>query len=326
MQYRVLGATGLELSAVGLGAWAIGGPGYAFGWGPQQDNDSIETIHAALDAGINWIDTAPVYGLGHSEIVVGKALAEVSARPMISSKCGLVWQPGTSRVRNELTAASVTTECEESLRRLKVDCIDIYHIHWPVPAERIEEAWEAIGRLIDAGKVRLGAVSNFSRSQLEQVQAIRPVSVLQPPYSMLERSVEQEHLPYCVEHGIGVLSYSPLQNGLLTGKVTSDWVAALPKSDWRKRNSEFNSPRLEANLDLVTALQNEAEQLTATVGQLAIAWVLQNPAVSAAIVGARKPEQIRETAQAADTTFPGDLMHRVSELIAARDARVAGGA
>ncbi len=325
MQYRQLGVTGLEVSTVGLGAWAIGGPGYAFGWGPQDDKDSLDTIYAALDAGINWIDTAPVYGLGHSEEIVGRALAERRAEPIISTKCGLVWEPGSSKVRNELSARSVEAECEASLRRLKVETIDIYHIHWPIPEEQIEEAWEAIGRLIQAGKVRFGAVSNFSREQLERCGRIHPVSVLQPPYSMLERGIEQEVLPYCFEQKIGVWAYSPLQNGLLTGKVTPEWVAALPKSDWRQRSSQFRSPVLEANLELVEGLREVAAELNASPAQIAIAWVLHNPAIGAAIVGARKSQQISETAPASDIELPDKIMQRLSGLIEERDRRVAAG-
>lgn len=322
MRYRTLGNTGLELSVVGLGAWAIGGAGYAFGWGPQDDKDSIATIHAALDGGVNWIDTAPVYGLGHSEEIVGRAIAQTSTRPIISSKCGLVWKPGTSKVRNELSAESVRAECEASLKRVGLETIDIYHIHWPIPDERIEEAWEAIAGLIHAGKIRFGAVSNFSRSQLERVESIHPVSALQPPYSMLERSIENEQLPYCRERGIGVLSYSPMQNGLLSGKVTPEWVASLPKSDWRKRNRQFNSPVLEANLELVTRLAAIARESGAGPAQLAIAWVLRNPAITAAIVGARRPDQIIETVHAADLELDDDTVRRIAELIAERDAVV----
>ncbi len=318
MRTRQLGNSDIELTTIGLGAWAIGGAGYAFGWGNQDDTDSIQTIHTALDLGINWIDTAPVYGLGHSEEIVGKAIRGVGERPYISTKCGLVWPAGGKKVSHDLSAASVKRECEASLKRLGIDSIDLYNIHWPIPDERIEEAWAAIADLIQAGKVRYGGVSNFSVSQARRVAAIHPVTSQQPPYSMLVRGIEADVLPYCREKNTGVVVYSPMQNGLLTGKMTHERIAALPKDDWRRRNEHFQEPQLKANLELVKELSNLAEELGQTPARIAIAWVLASEGVSSAIVGARRPDQVEENAAAADLVLNDATKARIAELLRQR--------
>ena len=250
MKTRPLGKTGLQLTTIGLGTWAMGGGDWAFGWGPQDDEQSIRTIHRALDLGINWIDTAAVYGLGHCEEVVGRALRGLSQRPLIATKCERCWDD-QGRIVTRLKRASVRAELEDSLRRLGVEVIDLYQIHWPQPDEDIEEAWGTIAELIREGKVRYGGVSNFNVDQLRRIQPMHPVASLQPPYSMLVRGVEAELLPYCGEHGIGVIVYSPMQKGLLTGKVTREWVAGLPADDHRRSDPQFQEPRLIANLALV---------------------------------------------------------------------------
>ena len=294
MQTRTLGHSGIELTTVGLGTWAIGGGDWAFAWGPQDDALSAKTIHAALDAGINWIDTAPVYGLGHAEEVVGAALRERSDCPFVATKCGRVWDD-QGRVGNGLGAASVRVECEDSLRRLGVDVIDLYQIHWPIPDEQVEEAWQTVAELIEEGKVRFGGVSNFSVSQLERAMRIHPVTSLQPPYSMFERTVEDGALAFCEQHDIGVVAYSPMQKGLLTGKVTLEWMRALPMDDHRRRDPMFRGPRLAELLGRVDQLKQVADRLGVPLSQLAIAWVLRRSEVTSAIVGARRPGQILET-------------------------------
>ncbi|MCS7219877.1 MAG: aldo/keto reductase [Anaerolineae bacterium] len=324
MQTRQLGYTDLHLTTIGLGAWAIGGGGWAYGWGPQDDADSIATIQRALDLGINWIDTAAVYGLGHSEEIVGQAIAGRRDKVIIATKCGLVWDEGSTVPYGRLKADSVRRELEASLRRLKTDYVDLYQIHWPNPDEDIEEAWSTIADLIREGKVRYGGVSNFSVAQLQRVQPIHPVASLQPPYSMIRREVEAELLPYCAAHRIGVIVYSPMQSGLLTGKVTREWVQRLPEDDWRRRNSHFQEPELSVNLRLVEGLRRIAERNGRTVAQLAIAWVLRRPEVTAAIVGARKPSQIEETAPAADWTLSSEDIAEIDALLAERERALAG--
>ena len=323
MQYRSLGWTELELSRIGLGTWAIGGQGWEDAWGPQDDDVSIRTIHAALDCGINWIDTAPVYGLGHSEEVVGRAIAGLHQRPIIATKCGLRWD-ADGRIYGELNSASVINEAEASLRRLNVDTIDLYQIHWPDPPGAIEEAWAAIRRLIDTGKVRYGGVSNFSPSQMRSVKDNHPIASLQPPYSMLRREVEEEILGFCADHKIGVIPYSPMQKGLLTGKVTPEWINSLPQDDNRRQDVQFQSPELVANIALGNGLAQLAEETGHTAAQLAIAWVLRRPEVTAAIVGARRPDQISETAIAGSWSPSQDTFERIDALLAARSQTLAG--
>lgn len=319
MQTRKLGYTDLYLTTIGLGTWAIGGGGWAYGWGPQDDADSIATIRRALDMGINWIDTAAAYGLGHSEEIVGRAIAGHRHEVILATKCGLVWEAGSTMPYSRLKAQSVRREVENSLRRLKVEVIDLYQIHWPDPDEYIEEAWSVISDLISEGKVRYGGLSNFSVKQLKRVQPIQPVASLQPPYSMLERGFEDELLSYCATNNIGMIAYSPMQAGLLTGKFTKARVTSLPDDDWRKRDRHFQEPELSANLELVEGLRPIAERNGRTVAQLAIAWVLRQPEVTAAIVGGRRPSQIEETAAAGDWMLSVEDIAEIDALLAKRE-------
>ncbi|MBX5450034.1 aldo/keto reductase [Thermogemmatispora sp.] len=311
MQKRRLGNTDMEITPLGLGTWAIGGGNWSFGWGPQDDADSLAAIHKALDLGINWIDTAAAYGLGHSEEIVGRAVRErgPNERPYIFTKCSLVWdETSNGQVRNVLKADSIRREAEASLRRLGVEVIDLYQIHWPVPDEDIEEGWSTLAELQRAGKVRYIGVSNFDVRQMERARAIAPISSLQPPYSLIHREIEAEILPYCQEHNIGVIVYSPMASGLLTGRMTKERVAALPDNDWRKRHPDFQEPRLSRNLALAKLLEDIGYRYGRTAGEVAIAWTLRHPAVTGAIVGARRPEQISEVIGAAEFRLsPSDL-------------------
>jgi aryl-alcohol dehydrogenase-like predicted oxidoreductase len=304
---RVLGDSDLKITRLGIGAWAIGGDGYKFGWGPQDDNESIAAIRAALDAGMNWIDTAAVYGLGRSEEVVGRTLQGLTHRPYVFTKCERVWNE-QREIGGSLKAESIRGECEASLRRLKVDVIDLYQIHWPLPAEDIEEGWSTMAQLKQEGKVRCIGVSNFNVSQLKRAQAIAPVTSLQPPYSLLVRGVEEEILPYCAEQKIGVIVYAPMRSGLLTGAMTRERAAALPSSDWRHNSPDFFEPRLSRNLRLVDLLAAIGKRHGATPGEVAIAWTLRHPAVTAAIVGVRHPRQVPGVQGAAELRLtPADL-------------------
>ncbi|MEH2198385.1 aldo/keto reductase [Nostoc sp.] len=291
MQTKQLGNSELHITPIGFGAWAIGGGGWAFGWGAQDDRESIEAINRALDLGVNWIDTAAIYGLGHSEEVVAKALKGRSSRPYIFTKCSMIWDE-KGEIGRSLKADSVRREVEASLRRLDIETIDLYQIHWPNPDSDIEEGWTTLAKLKDEGKVRYIGVSNFNVEQLKRIQNIAPVTSLQPPYSLVKPDVEKEILPFCKENNIGVIVYSPMQSGLLTGKMTSERVANLPDDDWRKESSEFQEPRLSRNLKLVEVLQQIGKQHDRSAGEVAIAWTLNNPAVTAAIVGARNPQQV----------------------------------
>lgn len=315
MQTRQLGASTLKLTTVGLGTWAIGGGGWDFGWGPQDDKESMAAIRRALDLGVNWIDTAAVYGLGHAEEIVAKAVAGRRDEVIIATKCGLRWRQGGTAPFGQLDAKSVREEAEDSLRRLDTDVIDLYQIHWPNPDRDIEEAWGVMASLIEEGKVRYAGVSNFNVSQLERVRAIHPVTSLQPPYSMLERGVEDELLEYCAAHRIGVIAYSPMKAGLLTGKYTKEGVAALPMNDWRRGSEHFKEPRLSANLNLIEQLKPIAKRNSLTLGQLAIAWVLRRPEVTAAIVGARRPRQIEETVEAGDQRLSNEDIEAIERLL-----------
>jgi len=317
MRKRELGWTDLELTTIGLGTWAIGGTGWQFSWGPQDDEESIRTIHKAIDLGINWIDTAAVYGLGHAEEVVGRALKGMHQRPFIATKCARVWDENGNLGYN-LKRENIRKELEASLRRLQVDVIDLYQIHWNKPDEDIEEGWNTIAELIKEGKVRYGGVSNFTVEQLKRIQKIHPVASLQPPYSMLVRGIEEDLLPYCAENKIGVIVYSPMYKGLLTGKFTRERLQALPKDDHRRRDPRFQPPELDFNLELVDGLRRIAERNGRTVAQLAIAWVLRRPEVTSAIVGSRHPQQIEEIVPAADWELTEEEIDEIEKLLQKR--------
>ena len=292
MQTTELGNTGMQVTRIGFGAWAIGGGDWEFGWGPQEDAESVAAIERALEQGVNWIDTAAGYGFGHSEEVVGSALANVAGeRPFVFTKCSLL-DDGSRKVVHSLKRDSVLREAEASLKRLGVDAIDLYQIHWPDPEPDIDEGWAALAELKEQGAVRHIGVSNFDVDQMERIKSIAPVETLQPPYSLVNRGVEPEILPYAEREGVGVIVYSPMASGLLTGKMTRERIEAMPGNDWRKRDEDFNEPLLSRNLELVERLTRVAERHGTTPGAVAIAWTLRNPAVDAAIVGFRRPDQV----------------------------------
>lgn len=298
MDTRWLGNSDLRITPIGFGAWAIGGGGWEFAWGSQDDRDSIAAIHEALDAGVNWIDTAAVYGLGHSEEVVARALEGVSHRPYVFTKCGMVWD-GQGKIGHSLKADSIRRECEASLRRLRVDAIDLYQIHWPDPDEDVEEGWATLAALQEEGKVRHVGVSNFDVAQMRRAQSIAPITSLQPRYSLLHREAEEVILPEAAQENVGVIAYSPMASGMLTGAMTRERIAALPADDWRKRHPDFQEPRLSNNLRLVRLLRAIGRPHGRSPAEVAIAWVLHNPAVTGAIVGARVPAQVRGVVGAA---------------------------
>jgi len=291
MQKKRLGNSDMELTPIGVGAWAMGGGGWAFAWGPQDDEQSIAAIHRALDRGVNWIDTAPVYGLGHSEEVVARALEGRPNRPYVFTKCERPWNE-KREIQRVLKRASIRRECEDSLRRLRVEAIDLYQIHWPDPDEDVEEAWETLGRLKEEGKVRWIGVSNFDVAQMERCRALGPITSLQPPYSAISPEVQDAQLPYCQEHGIGVIVYSPMKSGLLAGKMTRERVAALPEDDFRRRALSFQEPHLTRNLALAELMKHIGARHGRSAGEVAIAWTLRHPAVTAAIVGMRNAAQV----------------------------------
>jgi aryl-alcohol dehydrogenase-like predicted oxidoreductase len=291
LRTTTLGRTGLEITRIGFGAWAIGGGGYEFGWGDQDDDASIAAIRRALELGVNWIDTAAVYGLGRSERVVGRALAGLGERPLIFTKASLI-DDGAGRVVHDLSRDSIRREVEASLARLQLDAIDLYQIHWPVPDRDIEEGWSAFAELKDEGLVRHIGVSNFDVEQLRRIQSIAPVETLQPPYSLVAREVEAEILPFAEREGIGVIVYSPMGSGLLTGKMSRERLARLPADDWRRRDARFAEPQLSEGLAIVERLSTVAGRLGVSEGAVAVAWTLHNPAVDGAIVGFRAPEQV----------------------------------
>jgi len=319
MQTRTLGSSGLQLSTIGLGTWAMGGSGWKFAWGQQDDEASVRSIHAALDAGVNWIDPAAVYGLGHAEAIVGQAIRGRRDSVVVATKCGRVWDPETREIGKRLRRESVLGEAEASLKRLGLETIDLYQVHWPEPDEEIEEGWAAVAELVRAGKVRYAGVCNFSIAQLERAQAIHPIASLQPPYSMLRREIEAEILPWCERHGVGVVAYSPMQAGLLTGRFTAARAAGLGEDDWRSRHPLFLEPQLSATLRLVDRLRPMAAALGVTVSQLALAWVLRLPAVTSAIAGARTPEQIQETVKGGDVVLPEPVVAEIEALLAQRE-------
>lgn len=286
-----LGNSDMELTPIGVGAWAMGGGGWKFAWGPQDDAESVAAIHAALDHGINWIDTAAVYGLGHSEEVVARALAGRSNRPYVFTKCSRVWDDA-GEIGSGLKADSIRRECEASLRRLAVDTIDLYQIHWPLPDSDIEEGWATMAKLQQEGKVRWIGLSNFNPLQMERCRAIAPITSLQPPYSAISPEVARETLPYCEQRGIGVIVYSPMKSGLLTGTMTKERVANFPADDFRRNALSFQEPQLSKNLELAELMRKIGERHGCSAGEVAIAWTLNNPAVTAAIVGMRSAKQV----------------------------------
>jgi aryl-alcohol dehydrogenase-like predicted oxidoreductase len=321
MRTKKLGYTDLELTIVGLGTWAMGGP-WLYGWGPQDDDEAISAILTALDKGINWIDTAPIYGLGHSEGLVGKALKQTNEKPLIATKCGLLWSEQNHRIPC-LKAESIRRECDTSLKKLGIDVIDLYQMHWPQPDEDIEEGWGEMAKLAEEGKVRYIGVSNYDVEQIQRAQKIAPVASLQPPYSMLHREAEEELLSYCAQNDIGVVAYSPMQRGLLTGKFSKERFDALALDDHRRKSPDFLEPQFSATLEFVDELRPIAERNGRTLAQLAVSWVLRRPEVTAAIVGARRPEQIEETYSASDWDLSREDIDEIEKLLAERQERVA---
>ncbi len=316
MKTRQLGNTDMQITPIGFGTWAIGGGGYQFGWGPQDDEQSIATINHALDLGINWIDTAAVYGLGHSEEVVARALKGRSKRPYIFTKCARVWDEH-GNITGNLKAQSIRRECENSLRRLQTDVIDLYQMHRPDPEPDIEEGWSTMAELNKEGKVRYIGVCNFNVSQMRRIMQIAPISSLQPPYSIIHPDVENGILPFCQEHNIGVIVYSPMVSGLLTGSMTRERIANLPEDDWRRRSPDFQEPRLSRNLALVERLTDIGFMHNLTPGVVAIAWTLRNPAVTGAIVGGRHPEQVNGIIGAAEFRLTDSEIAQIDEVLKA---------
>jgi aryl-alcohol dehydrogenase-like predicted oxidoreductase len=304
----------MEITRIGFGSWAIGGGGWRAAWGPQDDDEAVGAIRRAVELGMNWIDTAAVYGLGHSEKLVARALKGVSDRPYVFTKCSQVWDE-SGNISNNLKQDSVKRECEESLSRLQVEAIDLYQIHWPRPDEDIEEGWEAMAELKEEGKVRHIGVSNFDVEQMERIREIAPVETLQPPYNMLKRGIEDEILPYCQENDIGVIAYSPMRSGLLTGKMSPERVANLPADDWRRNSSDFQEPRLSRNLELVSLLEEIGVEHGRSPGEVAIAWTLRHQAVTAAIVGGRRPDQVDGIIGAAELRLSEDELDRIQSFL-----------
>jgi aryl-alcohol dehydrogenase-like predicted oxidoreductase len=323
METRKLGNSDLNITRIGFGAWAIGGGGWEFAWGPQDDSESIAAIHRALELGVNWIDTAAVYGLGHSEEMVAHALKGWRGpRPLIFTKCVLVWAKD-GKIAQEYSAASIRRECDDSLRRLQVDTIDLYQMHWP-PADNgpgLEEAWGTMAALQREGKIRWIGVSNFDVEQLKRAEKIAPVTSLQPPYSLIRRKIEAEVLPYCLKQGIGVISYAPMASGLLTGAMTRERAAGLPADDFRSRNPEFHEPRLTKNLELVERLRQVGTRHGRSPAEVAIAWTLRLPAVTAAIVGSRNAKQIEGVVRAADLKLSAEEIAEIEGAAAVATAR-----
>ena len=309
---RRLGNSDMNLTSIGFGAWAIGGGNWQFAWGAQDDNESVEAILRALDGGVNWIDTAAVYGLGHSEEIVGRALKQTSEKPYVLTKCSMTWGEDRKIVQ---TMKKIRQECEASLRRLGVGTIDLYQIHWPVPDEEIEEGWHTMADLQREGKVRWIGVSNFSVAQMERARKIAPITSLQPPYSMINRGVQAEILPWCRKHEIGVINYSPMASGLLTGAMTKERVAAMPDDDFRKRAKAFQEPNLSRNLELADLLKQIGARHGVSAGVVAIAWTLHNEAITAAIVGGRSAKQVDGVLPAATFRLTEDEFGEIERFI-----------
>lgn len=320
MQTRPLGNSTLQFTTIGLGTWAIAGGGWKFGWGPQDETAALAAIRRGVELGINWIDTAAAYGNGRSEELVGRALQQLPAsdRPLVATKCGRIFQPD-GEITGCLKRDSVIAECEASLRRLQLDAIDLYQIHWPDPEEELEEGWATLAELVKQGKVRWAGVSNCSVDQLQRLQPIHPVASLQPPYNLLDREIEDATLAFCHEHGIGVVAYSPMGKGLLTGAFDRSRAAALESDDHRSRDPKFCDPLLSVNLQLVERLRPVAERHGKSIAELAIAWVLRRPEVTSAIVGARRPEQIEQTASAADWQLLPEDLAQIQQALDQRD-------
>ncbi len=316
MQTRHLGNSDLEITPIGIGAWAMGGGDWAFSWGRQEDDKSIAAIHAALDAGVNWIDTAAVYGLGHSEEVVGKAIAGRVHRPYVFTKCSLVWND-QREIGHSLKAASVRRELEASLRRLRVDVIDLYQIHWPDPEPEMEEGWQTLAQLQKEGKVRYIGVSNFNVAQMKRAERIAPITSLQPNYNIVTRDIEKDLLPFCRERNIGVIVYSPMKSGLLTGKMTRERIASLPPDDFRPKTASFQEPLLSRNLGVVEVLRGIAERHNRTPGEVAIAWTLRDPVVTGAIVGMRSAEQAKQIVRSAEFRLRPDEVLEIEDYLKA---------
>ena len=314
MEARQLGNSDLRITPMGIGAWAIGGSGWNGSMGPQNESDSVPAIHAALDRGLNWIDTAALYGLGHSEEVVAQALKGWSPRPYVFTKCERVWNSG-GRVGASLKAESIRRECEGSLRRLQTDTIDLYQIHWPEPDEDIEEGWTELARLKAEGKVRWIGVSNFSVAQMKRAQAITPITSLQPPYSIVTREIESEILPFAVSNDIGVIAYSPMSAGLLTGSMTKERVAKFTSEDWRRNLPNFKEPLLSRNLRLVERLREIGQRHGRSPGEVAIAWVLNHPAITGAIVGFRSPQQVAGMSGALEFRLGPGEMQEIEKML-----------
>jgi aryl-alcohol dehydrogenase-like predicted oxidoreductase len=308
-----LGNTDMQLTPVGVGAWAMGGGGWAFSWGPQDDDESIAATRKALEHGVNWIDTAAVYGLGHSEEVVARALEGVFPRPYIFTKCARIWNE-KGEIGKSLKSDSIRRECEASLRRLNTDVIDLYQMHWPEPDEQIEEGWAEMAKLKEEGKVRWIGVSNFNVSQMARAAQIAPISSLQPPYSLVSPEIEESILPYCLENNVGVLVYSPMKSGLLTGAMSKERVANLAPDDFRRRAVAFQEPNLSKNLKLVEILREIGERHGRTPGEAAIAWTLRHPAVTAAIVGMRSPQQVDGVIGALDFRLSHDEIAEIENF------------
>ena len=316
MQMRKLGNSDLLIAPVGYGAWAIGGSGWQFAWGSQDDNQSTAAIHRALELGVNWIDTAAVYGLGHSEEVVARALKDwLGSKPYVFTKCGLCWD-ARGEVHKVLSAASIRSEIENSLRRLSLDVVDLYQIHWPPEPDspELEEGWSTLAELKREGKVRWIGVSNFDVQQLRRAQAIPPVTSLQPRYSLVHREIEDEILPFCLQQNIGVIVYSPMASGLLTGAMSRERAGRLPQDDWRKGHPDFTEPNLSRNLELVECLREIAKRHNRSVGEVAIAWTLHHPAVTGAIVGARNPRQAEGVMRAGDLRLTEGEIKEIEEF------------
>ena len=316
VQTRVLGNTDLELTTIGIGTWAIGGGDWLFGWGPQDEREAIEAIKRGVELGINWLDTAAVYGDGRSEQLVGKALQELGSaqRPLVATKCSRIFrEDGT--IHSALSRDSVLREAENSLRRLRVDVIDLYQIHWPMPEEELEEGWSTLADLVQQGKVRHIGVSNFNVPQMQQLDAIHPVGSLQPPYSMLVRGVEEEILAYCQQRNIGVIAYSPMYKGLLTGAFSRERATAMGDDDHRSRDAKFQPPQLDVHLSLVESLKPITDRYGKSLAELAVAWVLRRSEVTSAIVGARRPSQIEGTLGAGDWILSDEDIAEIDQLL-----------